>query len=64
MKITDDWRYTGSTRPIYIITGAYPRQVREDRGFTWSKANLENLPQRKVLYSLCSVWTTLYYYAL
>lgn len=40
-----DWP-PGSMRPIYLITGAYPRQVREDRGKTWSKSNLENLPLR------------------
>eukprot|EP01031_Cornospumella_fuschlensis_P034734 gene34734-42059_t len=40
-----DWP-EGSMRPVWIITGAYPRQVREDRGYTWSKANLENMPQK------------------
>lgn len=40
-----DWP-EGTLRPIYIITGEYPRQVREDRGFTWSKHNLEQMPQR------------------
>lgn len=29
-----------------MIKDAYPRQVREDRGKTWSKDNLEDLPQR------------------
>jgi hypothetical protein len=42
-----DWPL-GSMRPIYLITGAYPRQVREDRGWTWHPNNLENLPQRGV----------------
>lgn len=41
-----DWP-EGSMRPILLITGAYPRQVREDRGLTWSKSNLEDMPQRK-----------------
>ena len=41
-----DWP-EGSMRPIYLITGAYPRQVREDRGITWSPNNLEDLPQKK-----------------
>lgn len=42
-----DWA-EGSMRPIYLISGTYPRQVREDRGDTWRKANLErNMPQVK-----------------
>jgi hypothetical protein len=42
-----DWP-AGSMRPIYLLTGSYPRQVREDRGYTWSKANLErDMPQLK-----------------
>eukprot|EP01040_Poterioochromonas_malhamensis_P010775 gene10773-11744_t len=41
-----DWP-EGSMRPVYQIKAAYPRQVREDRGWTWSKENLENLPPRK-----------------
>lgn len=40
-----DWP-EGSMRPIYILTSQYPKQVREDRGYTWSAQNLENLPQR------------------
>jgi dipeptidase len=40
-----DWP-AGSMRPIYLTYGPYPRQVREDRGETWSKANLEDLPQK------------------
>ena len=36
-----DWP-EGSQRPVYILTGEYPRQVRSDRGFTWTKENLEN----------------------
>jgi dipeptidase len=40
-----DWP-EGSQRPIFLISGAYPRQVREDRGATWSKANLEDLAQK------------------
>ncbi len=48
-----DWRINkvpgkiwpaGSQRPIYLISSAYPRQVREDRGFTWSPSNLEDIP--------------------
>ncbi len=41
-----DWP-AGSNRPIFLITGVYPRQVREDRGFTWSKENLENMTQKE-----------------
>lgn len=41
-----DWK-NGSLRPIYLLTGSYPRQVRKDRGYTWSPDNLEHLPQRK-----------------
>jgi dipeptidase len=41
-----DWP-TGSMRSVYLIANAYPRQVREDRGETWSKKNLEKLPQRE-----------------
>ena len=33
-------------RPIYKISGSYPRQVREDRGVTWSPENLEDMPQK------------------
>lgn len=40
-----DWP-EGSMRPIHKISGTYPRQVREDRGFTWTKDNLEDLPQK------------------
>lgn len=40
-----DWP-AGSMRPVWLITSAYPRQVREDRGFTWKKENLEDMPQR------------------
>jgi hypothetical protein len=36
----------GSMRPIYLLTGSYPRQVRNDRGYTWSTANLEDMPQK------------------
>lgn len=39
-----DWP-EGSQRPIYLLTGSYPLHVREDRGFTWTKENLENIPQ-------------------
>jgi dipeptidase len=39
-----DWE-DGAMRPIYLLTGTYPIHVREDRGFTWSKYNLENMPQ-------------------
>lgn len=48
-----DWRINkvparshpaGSLRPIYLITGAYPRQVRTDRGQTWSPEFLEDMP--------------------
>ena len=35
-----DWP-AGSQRPIYALTVTYPKQVREDRGFTWSVKNLE-----------------------
>lgn len=41
-----DWP-EGSMRPIYLITSVYPRQVRSDRGYTWTPENLEDLPQRK-----------------
>ena len=41
-----DWP-EGSMRPIYLITGSYPRQVRNDRGQTWSTDNLEHMPQRE-----------------
>lgn len=40
-----DWP-EGSMRPIYLLSGAYPRQVRSDRGYTWSPENLENMPQK------------------
>lgn len=45
-----DWRINkvpaqswplNSLRPIYLLSGAYPRQVRNDRGVTWSTNNLE-----------------------
>ena len=41
-----DWP-KGHKRPIYLLSGTYPRQVRKDRGYTWSPENLEHLPQRK-----------------
>jgi dipeptidase len=41
-----DWP-KGSRRPLYKLTDPYPRQVREDRGYTWSKKNLEDMPQKK-----------------
>ena len=41
-----DWP-ASSMRPVYLLSGAYPRQVRDDRGVTWSPDNLENLPQRE-----------------
>jgi dipeptidase len=46
-----DWRVNkvpamdhpaGATRPIYLLTSAYPRQVRSDRGETWSPENLDD----------------------
>lgn len=40
-----DWP-EGSMRPIYLLTGSYPRQVRTDRGETWKPNNLEELPQK------------------
>ena len=40
-----DWP-EDAMRPVHLISGTYPRQVREDRGFTWSKENLEELPQK------------------
>lgn len=40
-----DWP-EGSMRPVWLITATYPRQVREDRGYTWKKENLEHMPQR------------------
>jgi Peptidase family C69 len=40
-----DWP-EGSMRPIYLLSGAYPRQVRSDRGYTWSPENLEDMPQK------------------
>lgn len=48
-----DWRINkvpaadypvGSLRPIYLITGSYPRAVRSDHGATWTEDNLENIP--------------------
>eukprot|EP01038_Epipyxis_sp_PR26KG_P011223 gene11223-15063_t len=56
-----DWRINlvpakdhskNAMRPIYLITGAYPRQVREDRGKTWSASNLERLPQKEIWSSM------------
>jgi dipeptidase len=50
-----DWRINkvpaydyeeGAMRPIYLLSGAYPRQVREDRGETWKAKNLEDLQQK------------------
>jgi dipeptidase len=41
-----DWP-AGAMRPIYLLSGAYPKQVRTDRGATWSPANLEDLPQKR-----------------
>ena len=35
-----DWP-AGARRPILALSGAYPRQVRNDRGVTWSTNNLE-----------------------
>ena len=32
----------GALRPIYLLTSNYPRQVRNDRGKTWSTENLED----------------------
>ena len=40
-----DWA-EGSMRPVYLLSGAYPRQVRTDRGTTWSPENLEDMPQK------------------
>lgn len=40
-----DWP-EGAQRPIYLLTSSYPRQVRTDRGYTWSPENLEDLPQK------------------
>lgn len=40
-----DWP-EGSMRPIYLLSGAYPRQVRTDRGKTWSPDNLEDMQQK------------------
>ena len=31
-----------SKRPIYLLTSNYPRQVRNDRGYTWSVKNLDD----------------------
>mmetsp|Transcript_27697 Transcript_27697/g.30243 ORF Transcript_27697/g.30243 Transcript_27697/m.30243 type:complete len:693 (-) Transcript_27697:307-2385(-) len=42
-----DWP-AGSQRPVYLTKGSYPRQVRDDRGETWSRANLEDLPQKEL----------------
>jgi len=36
----------GSTRRIYPLKQVYPHLVSEDRSFTWSKENLEDLPQK------------------
>lgn len=43
-KVPSQTYHSGALRPIYLITGAYPRQVRDDRGKTWSPDNLENIP--------------------
>jgi dipeptidase len=40
-----DWP-AGAQRPIYLLSSTYPRQVRADRGYTWSPENLEDMPQR------------------
>lgn len=49
---SQDWP-AGAMRPIYLLSGAYPRQVREDRGQTWSKANLEQgMPQLEKWHAL------------
>ena len=40
-----DWA-EGTMRPVYLLSGAYPRQVRTDRGTTWSPENLEDMPQK------------------
>jgi hypothetical protein len=40
-----DWP-PGWQRPIFLLSGAYPRQVRDDKGVTWSKANLEGMSQK------------------
>jgi dipeptidase len=51
-----DWRINkvpakdhpaGAMRPIFVISGVYPRQVRTDRGDTWDPSNLEDMPQKK-----------------
>ena len=39
---SQDWP-SGSMRPIYKIEGAYPRQVRDDRGETWSGKHAFNI---------------------
>ena len=41
-----DWP-EGSMRPVYQYKGPYPRQVRSDRGETWTPENLEDLPQKE-----------------
>mmetsp|Transcript_9317 Transcript_9317/g.14032 ORF Transcript_9317/g.14032 Transcript_9317/m.14032 type:complete len:668 (+) Transcript_9317:81-2084(+) len=41
-----DWP-EGSMRPIYGESSQYPRYIREDRGTTWSIANLEDDPVLK-----------------
>jgi len=35
-----DWP-EGAKRPVYLYASEYPRYVRNDRGFTWSSANLD-----------------------
>ena len=51
-----DWRINkvppmdypeGAERPIYLITGTYPRAVRSDHGATWTADNLEPMAQFK-----------------
>ena len=46
-----DWP-KDSKRPIHLLSGTYPRQVREDRGYTWTKDNLEDTEMRKVWESM------------
>ena len=46
-----DWRVNkvpardhpeGAERPVYLLSSGYPRQVRDDRGETWSESNLDD----------------------